>query len=105
MIWILPRLIRAGSTPKAHRFFPEDITIPEDAILATGTLLIEVIFVAQARIPQRVLRFERRNGWHRGMSILITADGHLTLEVQQGNATSRASLKFPAPPHRHALTH
>lgn len=87
-----------GISAQSSTLFPEDIAIREDDILAIGTLLIEVLFVARARQPQRVLRYERRDGWLRAMSVLITADGCLTLEVCQGGAVSRASLNFPAPP-------
>ncbi|MCP5038248.1 MAG: hypothetical protein GY945_11690, partial [Rhodobacteraceae bacterium] len=71
---------------------------PADGILAVGTLLIEALFSAQPRMPQRVLRYEHRDGWLRGLSITLTAEGELTLEMRQGDAVSCARLNITVPP-------
>ncbi|MCP5038311.1 MAG: hypothetical protein GY945_12010, partial [Rhodobacteraceae bacterium] len=69
-----------------------------DGILAVGTLRIEALFAAQPRMPQRVLRYEHRDGWLRGLSISLTAEGELTLEMRQGDAVSCARLNITVPP-------
>ena len=71
---------------------------PQDAILPVGTLMIETIFLARARMPQRLLRFECRDGWMRSLHLMLSAEGILSVEVRQGEATSSAVLHIAPPP-------
>ncbi len=70
----------------------------DDGILPVGTLLIEAVFTAQPRMPQRILRYEHRDGWLRSLSITLTAEGRLSFEVRQGEAVSEAHLGITVPP-------
>lgn len=71
---------------------------PDDGILPVGTLQIEVTYVAQRRVPQRVVRFEQRRGWLRQFSITLSDDGTLSLGLRQGDAVSGARLAIAVPP-------
>lgn len=72
--------------------------VRDDGILPVGTLIIEAIFTARARMPQRLLRYERRKGWLRSLSVLLTAEGVLTLEFRQGDAVANATMHITVPP-------
>ncbi len=72
--------------------------VPQDAILPVGTLLIETVFTARPRMPQRLLRFEHRHGWLRSLQVMFTAEGALTVELRQGDAASRVELNIAPPP-------
>ncbi len=85
-----PQGVQVGS----NRFSEVD----EDAILPVGTLMIETVFTARARMPQRLLRFEHRNGWLRSLHITLSAEGRLSVELQQGDAASHVYLNITPPP-------
>ncbi len=69
-----------------------------DVIVPVGTLLIEATFTARARMPQRILRYESRAGWQRSLSIMLTAEGALSLETRQGDTKVCALLNITIPP-------
>lgn len=69
-----------------------------DIILPVGTLLIETTFTARARMPQRILRYESRAGWHRSLSITLTSEGALSIEIRQGETRVCAQLNTAIPP-------
>ncbi len=73
-------------------------TAQKDGILPVGTLMIEAIFVAQSRKPQRLLRYEFTDGWLRHLSLVLSSEGDLLLEMRQGDAVSSARLNISAPP-------
>lgn len=70
----------------------------DDTLLPVGTLLIEAVFTARARMPQRLLRHEQRAGWNRGLSLTLTAEGELTLETHQGGTIAGTQLTIAVPP-------
>ncbi len=72
--------------------------VPEDAILPVGTLMFETIFTARPRMPQRLLRFEQRNGWLRSVQVVLSAEGALMVEMRQGDAVSKVQLNIASPP-------
>ncbi len=82
-----------GLGPGSNRFSSTD----ERAILATGSLVIETIFTARARAPQRILRHERRAGWMRALAVALNAEGELSVELQQGDGAFRMRLRMPPP--------
>lgn len=71
---------------------------PGEGILPVGSLVTEVTYAARHRVPQRILRYERTHGWYRRLALMLSADGELDLEMQQGEARAQARLAFPAPP-------
>lgn len=80
----------------AHTQFPFDV--PKDGLLPTGSLIFETTFSARYRVPQRILRYEHRDGWERYLSVAITAEGALSVDMRQGEAQSHAQLTMPPPP-------
>ncbi|HHB80628.1 MAG TPA: hypothetical protein ENK83_02615, partial [Aliiroseovarius sp.] len=58
--------------------------VPEDAIVPVGTLMFGTVFTARPRKPQRLLRYEHRDGWQRSVHITLESDGMLHVALQQG---------------------
>ena len=71
---------------------------PDDGILPVGSLVIEVTYVAQSRIPQRILRYEKTRGWLRRFSVILSADGVLAVDARQGDTLSHAQVTIAVPP-------
>ncbi len=71
---------------------------PDDGILPVGSLVIEITYVAQSRIPQRILRYEKTRGWLRRFAVVLSADGVLTVDARQGDSVSHAQVTIAVPP-------
>lgn len=71
---------------------------PDDGILPIGTLMIEAIYAAQPRMPQRILRYEHTEGWLRRLTLVLSAEGVLALEIRQGEAVFAARMSIQVPP-------
>lgn len=67
------------------------------ALIARGSLVVEVTFTAADLAPQTVLRMRRDNGWRRHLELTLFADGAVLVEHRQGPSTSYASLHMPRP--------
>ncbi len=100
MSWIgLSDLNIAAFDPAGvHRGSNRFSAVAQEAILPVGTLLIETVFTARARRPQRLLRFERRAGWLRALQITLDSQGLLTVALAQGATASHARLHIDPPP-------
>ncbi len=83
-----------GVRPGSNRFCAAD----DDAILPVGTLLLEAVFTARPRMPQRLIRLERRAGWLRSLSVQLSAEGGLGVDLRQGEAQSHIHLNITPPP-------
>ncbi len=81
-----------------HRGSNRFSEVAQDAILPVGTLVIETVFTARPRLPQRLLRFERRAGWLRALHVTLDGEGLLTAALAQGAASSHAELHIDPPP-------
>lgn len=71
---------------------PADSGVASPALLTTGTLVIETLLQAQAHRTQTVLEVERRDEWHRRLSVTLGDDGRLAVLHAQGRHESLAEL-------------
>ncbi len=66
-------------------------------LMARGSLVLEVTYAAQGRIPQRLLRLDRTQDWHRHLGLTLLADGVLILTQCQGTAQHQTRMVMPIP--------
>lgn len=66
-------------------------------LMVRGSLVIEMTYAAQGRIPQRLLRHDSTQGWHRHLGLTLSADGVLILTQRQGGAERQTRMVMPIP--------
>lgn len=69
----------------------------DDALLAEGTLLVEVEIPERPAEPVTLVDYRRREGWTRRLRIALDPPGRLTLVERQGPSEIRAELELPLP--------
>ena len=79
-----------GASDLAPAFAP-------DAILASGSLILEAQFTAPEDGVQKLARLHHEEGWVRRLSLTISGRGVVTVEMQQGMAHRQVQLTMPVP--------